>query len=413
MFHSLQTAEASAWSYSKNKHPPRPRTREENIIFEAVEKIKIIVAPLDWGLGHATRCIPIIRELLKHDIEVIIAADLPANAQGKKQWQAGGRAAQLLKEEFPQLTCIYLKGYHVHYSSSITTALSIALQIPKIIFAVAREHSELKKIIKKYRPHAIISDNRYGLWSKKRQVHTVFITHQLMVKLPKMISFLETVLHKIILSFVKRYNECWIPDVDGEKNISGDLSHKYPLPPNAKYIGWLSRFYSENGAAEKKYDLLVMLSGAEPLRTELERKLTEQVKGTAHRTLMVRGVTEEQKQFSHQDNLIVVPYLNSKELSVTMHESDTIICRSGYSSLMDMAATGKKAVLIPTPGQTEQEYLAEELMKKKKCFSSSQEKFNLDEALKKSGNYKGWSEIKFETQVSKAVESLLKNLTEY
>ena len=269
----------------------------------------------------------------------------------------------------------------------------------------------LKKIIKEYQPHTIISDNRYGLWNKK--IHSVFITHQLMVKCPKPLSFLESILHRIILSYVNRYHECWIPDVEGEENISGDLSHRYPLPSNAKYIGWLSRFYSKNGTSEKKYDLLVLLSGTEPLRTKLEKKLREQIRGTQHCTLIVRGVTEEQKQFNHLNHLTTVSYLSSEEIYAAIRQSDTVICRPGYSSLMDLAAMGKKAILIPTPGQTEQEYLAKELMKKKKYFSSPQKDFKLEEALKISENYNGPAKTKFETSVSTAVEALLKKIRAY
>src|SRR5258706_272443 len=387
MFYSPQTAEAFALSWGKSNDPSRPPQRGgENVIyFWRVITKRVIVAPLDWGLGHAARCIPIIRELIKHDAEIIIAAD--------------GRGAILLKEEFPQLTHIYLKGYRVRYSSNLNTVMSIALQVPKIIFAVVREHVQLKKIIKEYKPDVIISDNRYGLWNDK--THSIFITHQLMVKCPKPISFLEPLLHKIIVSFIKRYDKSWIPDVAGEENISGDLSHKYPLPANAKYIGWLSRFNSEdkNEAPAKKYDLLVLLSGTEPLRTELENNLAEQIQRSNQNALMVRGATEEQKEFSRRNNLTNVPYLGSKELFEMMRVSDTIICRPGYSSLMDLVATGKKAILIPTPGQTEQEYLAVELMKKKKYYSSSQKKFELDKALAASGNYNGLSEIKFVTTI--------------
>src|SRR5258705_2888645 len=227
---------------AKIKTPPLPSPcgRANVIYFWAVEKrTRVIVAPLDWGLGHATRCIPIIEELLNQHAEVIIAAD--------------GRAAQLLKEEFPQLAHVHLSGYKVRYSSSFSMVLSMAFQIPKIIFAIAREHAQLKKIIQQYQPHIVISDNRYGLWNKK--IYSVFVTHQLMVKCPKPLSFLEPILHRVILSFVNRYNECWIPDVEEEENISGDLSHQYPLPANAKYIGWLSRFNATNGTSEKKYDL--------------------------------------------------------------------------------------------------------------------------------------------------------------
>src|SRR5436190_15817731 len=127
--------------------------------------------------------------------------------------------------------------------------------------------------------------------------------------------------------------------------------------------------------------------------------------------MMVRGVTEEQKQFGRQNNLTTVSYLDSEELLPLMQESGTIICRPGYSSLMDLAATGKEAVLIPTPGQTEQEYLADELMKKKKYFSSSQKDFKLEEALKQLSIYKGLAGSEFETTLHKSVKLLLEKIT--
>ena len=379
------------------------------------KRIRVIVAPLDWGLGHATRCIPVITGLLNQGAEVIVAAD--------------GRAAHLLKEEFPQLTHVYLRGYHIHYSSMLNTVLSVTLQLPKMIFAVWRENIQLKKIIRKYEPDIVISDNRYGLWNrgfipdhsdgerkKRRKVYSVFITHQLMVKCPKPLSFLEPFVHKAILYFLKRYDECWVPDVAGKENISGDLSHKYPMPGNAKYIGWLSRFHSmeklQSNGIPKKYDLLVLLSGTEPLRTELENKLVSQIQKTNYRALLVGGITEE-KQFRYHNNLTTISHLNSNELLTAMAESGTVICRSGYSSLMDLAATGSKAVLIPTPGQTEQEYLAEKLMQKKKYFSCPQKKFNLEEALNAAAGYGNLSAPKFETTIGEALETLVKKVIGY
>ncbi|MBK5285436.1 MAG: glycosyltransferase, partial [Bacteroidia bacterium] len=317
---------------------------------------KILIAPLDWGLGHAARCIPIIKILQEKGAEVIIAAD--------------GRAAQLLKEEFPELKHISLRGYGIRYSKTFGMTLMIALQIPKIIFAIVREHFALKRIIGEYKLDVVISDNRYGLWNKK--INSVFITHQLMVKSPRGLTFLEPLIHQIILFFVKKYSECWIPDSADEKNLSGDLAHEYPLPRNAKFIGWLSRFSSEKIIAiPKKYDLLVLLSGTEPQRGVLEKILTEQIQKTNNTTFIVRGVTEDQKQFSRQNNLTIVSHLNSKELLQAIHESEIIISRPGYSTLMDLAATGKKAILIPTPGQTEQEYLAEKLMRENIFYSIS------------------------------------------
>ena len=368
---------------------------------------RILVAPLDWGLGHATRCIPIIKTFGEKGAEVVIAAD--------------GRAALLLKEEFFSLKHITLRGYRIRYSKIFGMTFMIALQIPKIIFTIIREHFELKKIIEKYKPDVVISDNRYGLWSTRltptlskgegvtSELQTIFITHQFLVKCPSALKFLEPLIHKIILFFVKKYDQCWIPDMADEKNISGDLTHKYPLPENAKFIGWLSRFDSgKNISAEKKYDLLVLLSGTEPQRTVLEKILTEQIQKTNYNALIVRGVTEEQKQFNHQKNLTIVSYLNSQELFSAMNESEIIICRPWYSTLMDLAATGKKAIIIPTPGQTEQEYLAEELVKKNIFCSASQNKFNLADAMKAVGETKELKKENFRSVVERIAEELLK-----
>jgi uncharacterized protein (TIGR00661 family) len=357
---------------------------------------KVLVAPLDWGLGHATRCIPIIKHLIEHGAEVIIAAD--------------GRSGQLLKEEFPQLKHIHLKGYRIRYSKTLSMAVTITFQIPKIISSIIREHLELKKIIRQERPHVVISDNRFGLWNNK--IHSVFITHQLMVKCPPGLKFLEPLIHKGISRFVNKYDECWVPDVAGEENLSGDLSHQYPLDRNTKFIGWLSRFDSGTiAASEKKYGLLVLLSGTEPQRTVLEKILTEQILQSNSRALIVCGVSEKQKQFEHRNNLIIVSHLTSSELFSAINESEIIICRPGYSTLMDLAATGKKAIIIPTPGQTEQEYLAEELSKKNIFYSVSQNKFMLAYALKAVVSTKVLEKESFRSGMENPVNEILKNIS--
>jgi hypothetical protein len=171
---------------------------------------RILICPLDWGLGHATRCIPVIRAFLGQNAEVLIAAD--------------GRAYELLQQEFPELQFIRLKGYEIRYPSSGSMAASMLLSIPKILSGIKREHRELEKIIAEHKIDTVVSDNRYGCWNK--QVKSIFITHQLMLKSP----FGEGLLHRIILSHIKKYDECWIPDHAAENNLSGELSHKYPLP---------------------------------------------------------------------------------------------------------------------------------------------------------------------------------------
>ncbi len=332
--------------------------------------MKVLVAPLDWGLGHATRCIPVIRKLIRQGDEVLIASD--------------GKIEKLLKKEFPELTFVFLRGYDVSYSSFLPMLLSMILQLPKICWRIFREHKELEKIILRYKIDMVISDNRYGLWNKK--IHSVFITHQVMIKCPPTLRFLEPVLYRIHKYFISKYNECRIPD--DEKKLSGDLAHHYPLPPNAKFIGILSRWKGEKKhSSEKKYDVIGIASGPEPHRTKFEELLIEQIKKSGLNGLVISGKPEELQEKRVSDKLLIIPHLESKRLLEAIASSKVVICRAGYSSIMDLAAIGKNAILIPTPGQTEQIYLGEYLKQRKVFFSISQKQFQLKEAMIESANY--------------------------
>ena len=186
----------------------------------------ILVAPLDWGLGHATRCIPIIRKLLNRDANVIIAGS--------------GRSFELLKKEFPNLTFVLLPGYNITYPRTGFIAGMMLGQMPKLLLRVFLEHQRLKAIVQNYDVHAVISDNRFGLWH--RTVPTVYMTHQVLIRMPGMLRHLEPVISAIHRFVMRKYSECWIPDNEGELNLSGDLAHKCKPPENSHYIGPLSRF---------------------------------------------------------------------------------------------------------------------------------------------------------------------------
>lgn len=330
---------------------------------------RILICPLDWGLGHATRCIPLIRLLLEQNAEVIIAADK--------------RPLELLKQEFPDLKFITLKGYEINYPKSGSMALSMILSIPKILIGIKREHIELDKIIDEQAIDIVISDNRYGCWSKK--VKSIFITHQLMIKSP----FGENFLHKKILNYVKIYDECWVPDSSEQKNnLSGDLAHEYPLPENAHFIGPLSRFTAIE-KSEFKYDVMAIISGPEPQRTIFERIISEQLFKSGLKSMIVFGLPESKKKLEQKQNVTMIAHLHSAEMQNAILKSKIIIARSGYSTIMDLAILNKKAIFIPTPGQTEQEYLAEMLMNKQIAFSQNQNKIDLAKAIKESENFKG------------------------
>jgi len=347
---------------------------------------RILVCPLDWGLGHAARCIPIIRLLLKKNAEVIIAGE--------------GASLELLKREFPQLQFILFKGYNISYPDKGSMAVKMMFSIRKIIVGILREHRVLKQIIDQHKIDIVISDNRYGLWNKS--VKSIFITHQLMIKTP----FAEKALHNIILYFVKRYDECWIPDAEGSINLSGDLSHKYSITEHTFFIGVLSRFDAAIETLAYNYDLLAIISGPEPQRSIFEKIVIEQLQRVQLKALVVCGKPQLNQRKEIIDGITIISHLDSDEMRKAILQSKIIIARSGYSTIMDLAVLGKKALFVPTPGQTEQEYLAERFMQNKLAFTQTQSIFDLQEALIKTDRYNGLETIENKNLLEKKIGSL-------
>ncbi len=354
---------------------------------------KILIAPLDWGLGHATRCIPIIRQLQKKYCHIFIAAE--------------GAQLKLLQQEFPFATFLHLPGYQIKYAKSKRFFLiKILFQIPKILSRIKKENNWLKKIIDKHEMDAVISDNRYGLYSKK--IPCVFMTHQLKVAAPS--AWLEHKIRKINYSYIEPFKECWVPDLSSKKNLAGKLSHPHTKLPKAKYIGILSRFEKKN-FVEKKYDWLIVLSGPEPQRTLLEKKLLNQIKNLNGKILFVRGKPEsEESILVENNNCVVKNHLATNEMQQAFEESETIISRSGYTTVMEILSLQKKSILIPTPGQTEQEYLAKHLMKENWCYSFKQSEKDysnhFNEAKKFNYQYPDLEESKLEKVIADLLRSL-------
>ena len=334
----------------------------------------ILLCPLDWGLGHSTRCIPIILKLIENNHVVFVAG----NEVTKK----------IILTEVRDVKYIYLKGYDITYSKNIPFLLKIFFQFPKILFRIIVEHYQLKKIISDYNIDVVISDNRFGLYNKS--VKCIYITHQIMIKCPRNFKFFEPLLFKIHNHFIKKYSECWIPDNKDEPNLSGDLSHKFPVNRNTFYIGPLSRFSSIISEAEidNHYDILFLISGPEPQRTVLEKIALNCISSTKLKIAIVRGVTETNANKINSENL-VINYASKTELNKLINNSSLIVSRSGYSTIMDLAIIGKNAILIPTPGQTEQEYLAEYLMNKCCFFCQKQSEFSLLKAVEEAKKFSG------------------------
>lgn len=333
---------------------------------------RILVAPLHWGLGHATRCIPLIRELLSVGHKVILASD--------------GGALMLLQKEFPELESIELPSYNIEYSRKGSgLKLKLFLNLPHIRKTIKRERKLVKMLVKEGKIDGIISDNRLGVHSKK--VPSVFVTHQLNV-LSGNTSWLSSKAHQKV---IKKFDECWVPDIEGPGNLSGKLGHLKKPSFSIRYIGLLSRMEPKGLPIE--YDILCLLSGPEPQRSMLEEKLLHELRPSNRKILMVRGVVEGESYSETEDNLTIVNFLTTEALEQAIGQSEMIIARSGYTTIMDLAALNKKAYFIPTPGQYEQEYLANRLKMKRLVPSCKQDDFRI-EKLKEISEYKGLSGCK-------------------
>lgn len=332
----------------------------------------ILVAPLNWGLGHATRCIPIIKALLDNNHIPIIASD--------------GVALDLLKKEFPYLKFLELPSYEIEYAKNGKYfKWKLLKNCPKMIEAILEEKRLVKKWIKKHDIEGIISDNRLGVFNKK--IPSVFITHQLNV-LTGNTTWLTSLLHQNI---IKKFTECWVPDSNDATNLAGELSHLKNPDFNIKYIGPISRMHYKKVA--KKYDLMIILSGPEPQRGMLEEKLKAEIVNYNGTILFVKGIIEKEQVKEQIDHVTYYNFMHSRQLEQALNESELILCRSGYTSIMDLSKLNKKAFFIPTPGQYEQEYLARKLKKDGLVPFVDQEHFMIKD-LEEINNFKGLSEIK-------------------
>jgi uncharacterized protein (TIGR00661 family) len=343
----------------------------------------ILIAPLNWGLGHATRCIPIIDAIIKNGDRPIIASD--------------GLALALLKKEYPKQTFIELPSYDISYAKEgQNLRLKMLKDSPKIWMAIRNEHQMLQEIIPKYTISGIISDNRLGLYSNL--VPSVIITHQLQV-LSGSTTWLSTQLH---LHYIKKYDYCWIPDADGPDNLSGKLSYNDDFEIEKVYLGPLSRFYN-TGNYQKKYDLMVFLSGPEPQRGILEKRLLTELKTYKGEVLFIAGKVEKEQKVEKKGRLTYYNYLSTDGLQKALDRSEMVLSRSGYTTIMDLQKMGKKAFFIPTPGQFEQEYLAELLDQKEIVPYATQEDFHI-KMLSRVEHYKGLGSIQ---SSSRSLSSIL------
>lgn len=320
--------------------------------------MKILVAPLNWGLGHASRCVPLVQQFIDEGHEVIIAGD--------------GVSLTLLRRHFPKLRYVYLAPLNLRYGKGKRQVWAMVKAMPHLLSWAMKDHAILQAVLREERFDMVLSDNRFGLYPSKKSteanpnLRSVYMTHQLHIFLPRGWRWLEGLAERLHARVCAKYKEVWIPDYEEkERSLSGELGHpklsnfKFQIS-DLKYIGPQSRFEPYRDVRTDSYDTVAVLSGLEPQRTILEREIAARYAGKEERVLIVQGLLNRPNTRMKRGNITLVPYLGDEELAGVLHGARHIIARSGYSTIMDLEALGvlEKAELIPTPGQSEQEYLA-------------------------------------------------------
>lgn len=322
---------------------------------------RILVAPLDWGLGHSTRCIPIIQRLAERGAVPVIGAD-------------NGPLA-LLRSEFPHLEHVRIPGANIRYSKGQSQLWSMARQFPEMVRSVRAENALFDRIRRDLHLDAVVSDQRFGLRSPG--LPSVLITHQVFPFTP----IAQGALRKVNLRQISRFDRCWIMDEAEAPGLAGELSHGTDLPSNARYIGTVSRMRADIPATSTPYRVLAVISGPEPHRTLLDAILTEQLSDIPGEHLLVRGLPGLNAK-ERSGNVLCVSHMNSAELASAMAHAALVVSRSGYTTLMDLVALGRSALVIPTPGQAEQEYLGTLHSRTGRFSVQNQRAVNVEAALR-------------------------------
>ena len=345
---------------------------------------KILFGVLNWGLGHATRSMPVIDKLLQNRAEVFIASD--------------GEALDLLQRHHPELNFFELPPYNVRYpyQSIFFNILRFSGSISK---AIMQERKEAKRLCAKLNADAIVSDSRFGF--RASGCYNVFISHQISLQLANgFLNVAGTFANKMVTG---KFDELWIPDFEGENSIAGKLSDNADFIKHY-YVGILSRLYKMD--VPTLYDMAIVLSGPEPQRSIFEKLVVSQLQGIEKNAVLVRG-TNKAAGIKVPPGVEVIDLAGSDTLNRIINQSRVVIARSGYSTVMDMVALGKKAFFVPTPGQTEQEYLARYLKSKNLYDYQEQHLFDLKAAVRQADKYPG-----FKAPEADFLSPVVKNLLE-
>ena len=363
-----------------------------------MQEKSVLIAPLDWGLGHATRCIPIIAALQALGFRVTIATDGPHE--------------YILREAFPTLTFLKLKGYGIRYSKKAKGfAFKMLIQVPRILYNIVREFWWLHKTNRHQQFDLIISDNRLGFFHLNTP--SIFITHQLNLQTPfkwatNLLQWMQYTWFRFFFTMV------WVPDMEGDQNLSGILGNPVRKPKiPVWYMNCLSRLkdFIPNEGQEQKPALLFLgiVSGPEPQRTLFQEILWKEGLQLQQPFQIIAGTADRPLNSTVSDLGSILPHLAGPDLAKAIQNAGYIVSRGGYTSLMELIPFGKKLILVPTPGQTEQEYLAKRWHENGWAIAYDQTVFNLSAALKDARSF-DFKPTPFKSFTKEALRETLKQV---
>lgn len=348
--------------------------------------MKILVAPLDWGLGHATRCVPIVKEFLRQGAEVELAV-VKANAG-------------FFREVFPELRQRVAPGYNVVYPKyGFNMALWLLKNSAHLNAVMRYEKRYAEEMVERHGYDVLFSDNRFAFFSKK--AYSVYMTHQRRIAFPPAVAALEGVGVRWHRARMRNFDEVWVPDVEAAPGYAGALSHLPSLrgenAPKVKFVGPLSRFDEVAGSLKTsgldagelpagslkagKYRVVAVISGVEPARTQFENRLRDILRDVPGNHLMILGKPQAPRRHWTEGNIEFVTHLPTGDFASAVRNADWVISRGGYSTVMDMAYLGAKCVFVPTPGQYEQVVLARDLATAGYAVSISANRLSVESLL--------------------------------
>jgi len=348
----------------------------------------VFVAVLNWGLGHATRSIPVIKQLLQREAEVTIGSD--------------GAALHLLKQEFPDLRFVELPAHEVIYPAHGSLMLNMIVQLPQLQKTIRQEYQQVQELVSKLHITHIISDNRYGCYCEV--IPSVIITHQLRLLFSGIWNVTAAMLNSTLRNALKKFTTIWVPD-DSEAGITNAFTKDIKLPH--RFVGMLSRFSKSNTKTSGDNLILGLISGPENQRTLFEQNLLVQLMRLNQPAVVVRGLTQSADE-RVQNGVTLINHLPASELEALIIDASVIIARSGYSTIMDLSCMGKRnVILIPTSGQTEQEYLGRYLKEKKIAVVQNQDQMDIEKALESLPACSGFKSNKNENLLKDALKEFL------